>query len=98
MGQTSNAYGHSRPSSDSVSAAVPSSLRASSSLAKLDLYIPPYEKSHNSAVDQIASEFSEMGISHHRGRESLPVGPLHFFLAHTQLATAGPTKLYWFAE
>ncbi|KAF7776092.1 hypothetical protein Agabi119p4_4485 [Agaricus bisporus var. burnettii] len=70
--QASNGYGHSRPPSDSVSVVIPSSLRASTSLAKLDLYIPPYEKSHTSAVDQVVNEFSEMGISQPRKRESFP--------------------------
>jgi hypothetical protein len=57
------------------SLAVPSSLRASNSLAKLDLYVPPYEKRTASAVEQVATEFSDMGISQHRRRESFPVSP-----------------------
>jgi hypothetical protein len=64
-------YDHSRHSSDSI----PSSLRASSSLAKLDLYVPPYEQMHRiSPVDYIANEFGEFGVSDsHRRRESFPV-------------------------
>ncbi|KAG6833753.1 hypothetical protein H0H87_001185 [Tephrocybe sp. NHM501043] len=59
-----NQYDHSRQDSDSI----PSSLRASSSLAKLDLYVPPYERS----VDIIANEFGDLGVSDHRRRESFP--------------------------
>jgi neural Wiskott-Aldrich syndrome protein len=61
---------------ESVHDSIPGSLRASSSLAKLDLYVPPYEqsayKSYNSAVDHIANDFGELGLSDHRRRESFP--------------------------
>jgi hypothetical protein len=55
----------------------PESLRQSHSLAKLDLYVPPYEKhsygTHMSAIDRVASDFGELGISDHRRRDSFPV-------------------------
>jgi neural Wiskott-Aldrich syndrome protein len=55
----------------------PESLRASSSLAKLDLYVPPYEqntyRNHNSAIDHVTSDFGELDLSDHRRRESFPV-------------------------
>ncbi|KAG6886054.1 hypothetical protein C0993_004044 [Termitomyces sp. T159_Od127] len=62
---TGSAYDHSKQISDNI----PSSLRASSSLAKLDLYVPPYERS----VDTVANEFREMGFSDLRRRDSFPV-------------------------
>ncbi|KAG6890915.1 hypothetical protein C0995_000872 [Termitomyces sp. Mi166 len=62
---TGSIYDHSKQSLDNI----PSSLRASSSLAKLDLYVPPYERS----VDTVANEFRDLGVSDHRRRESLPV-------------------------
>ncbi|KAG5648671.1 hypothetical protein DXG03_000017 [Asterophora parasitica] len=64
---TGSAYDHSRQSSDSI----PPSLRASSSLAKLDLYVPPYERNKASPVDKLANEFNEFGVSDLR-RESFP--------------------------
>ncbi|KAF8076197.1 hypothetical protein FPV67DRAFT_1617778 [Lyophyllum atratum] len=67
---TGSVYDHSRQNSDSI----PSSLRASSSLAKLDLYVPPYERNKISPVDKIADEFREFGLSDHRRRESFPLG------------------------
>ncbi|KXN86339.1 Ingression protein fic1 [Leucoagaricus sp. SymC.cos] len=69
---SSGSYMHSRPSSDSIPASIPSSLRASSSLAKLDLYVPPYEKSAANMVDQVASEFGDLSVSQHKRRESFP--------------------------
>lgn len=54
---------------------VPPSLRSSHSVAKLDLYVPPYEsiRSHNSA-DNVTSEFAEMTIGNTATRrQSLPV-------------------------
>ncbi|KAG6855039.1 hypothetical protein C0991_005968 [Blastosporella zonata] len=59
---TDNGYDHPRKNSDSI----PASLRASSSLAKLDLYVPPYERN----IDTIANEFGDLGVSDHRRRES----------------------------
>ncbi|KAG5351260.1 hypothetical protein C0989_007200 [Termitomyces sp. Mn162] len=58
---TSSVYDHTEQTSDNI----PSSLRASSSLAKLDLYVPPYERS----VDTVANEFRELGVSDDRQRE-----------------------------
>lgn len=51
------------------------SLRPSTSLAKLDLYAPPYEqKSHILGVEKVANEFKEFGVSdHHKRRESFPL-------------------------
>ncbi|KDQ64759.1 hypothetical protein JAAARDRAFT_202049 [Jaapia argillacea MUCL 33604] len=60
---------------------LPPSLRASNSLAKLDLYVPPYEQRgqlrlQTSALDQVIDEFAELGVGTPRGRsESFP--PLH---------------------
>ncbi len=70
-------YSHSRPPSDSASLAVPSSLRASNSLAKLDLYVPPYERPGSTMIDQVAHEFGDLGISPHNRRESYPVSFVH---------------------
>ncbi|KAG6832972.1 hypothetical protein H0H92_004856 [Tricholoma furcatifolium] len=61
---TSSVYEHPRQISDTI----PASLRASSSLAKLDLYVPPYERS----IDTTANEFGNLGISEHRRSESFP--------------------------
>ena len=53
---------------------VPDSLRASSSLAKLDLYTPPYERTNGpQSVDSIASDFGELRVGDLRRRESYPV-------------------------
>jgi hypothetical protein len=56
---------------------LPDSLRPSHSLAKLDLYVPPYEMnsrdSYMSAVDRVTNDFGELGISGHRRRGSLSV-------------------------
>ncbi|KAF8845688.1 hypothetical protein BDN67DRAFT_993347 [Paxillus ammoniavirescens] len=50
---------------------LPSSLRASSS--RPELYAPPYEQRNRmSPVDQIASDFAELGVMDHRKRESYP--------------------------
>ncbi|KAG5733036.1 Ingression protein fic1 [Termitomyces sp. T112] len=68
---TSSVYDHTEQTSDNI----PSSLRASSSLAKLDLYVPPYERS----VDTVANEFRELGVSDDRQREKF--SPFHD--AHT---------------
>ncbi|KAF5388211.1 hypothetical protein D9615_000220 [Tricholomella constricta] len=65
---TGSPYDHSRHNSDGI----PSSLRASSSLAKLDLYVPPYERNKISPVDKLANEFNEFGVSDHRRRDSFP--------------------------
>lgn len=68
---TGSMYDHSRQNSDNI----PASLRASTSLAQLDLYVPPYEqRNHLSPVDKVANEFGEFGISKpHRRRESFSV-------------------------
>ncbi|PPQ77311.1 hypothetical protein CVT25_010893 [Psilocybe cyanescens] len=42
---------------------IPSSLRASSSAANLDLYVAPYERNKNSPLDKLTQEFSEFGVS-----------------------------------
>lgn len=73
----SSVYANPRPPSDTNSVAVPSSLRSSNSLAKFDLYVPPYEKPVTTVSDSIASEFNDMGISQHRG--SLSVSPVPSF-------------------
>ncbi|KAL0949607.1 hypothetical protein HGRIS_009653 [Hohenbuehelia grisea] len=62
---------HDRPRADMDN--VPASLRASSSLAQLDLYVPPYEqRRHASPVDALTSDFGELGVSDPRRRESFP--------------------------
>ncbi|KDR83529.1 hypothetical protein GALMADRAFT_649948 [Galerina marginata CBS 339.88] len=70
---TSGVYdNHSRQNSD----VIPSSLRASSSAANLDLYVPPYERNRNPQLDHLAQEFSEFGVSAQpRRRESFPPVP-----------------------
>lgn len=60
---------HTRQSSD----VLPSSLRASSSAANLDLYVAPYERNRNSQLDNLSRDFGEFGISGTRRRESYPV-------------------------
>ncbi|KII95371.1 hypothetical protein PLICRDRAFT_170031 [Plicaturopsis crispa FD-325 SS-3] len=52
--------------------AIPSSLRSSNSLAKLDLYVAPYEQNR---VDAITSDFGELSVSGHQRRESVPTRP-----------------------
>ncbi|TFK43340.1 hypothetical protein BDQ12DRAFT_731372 [Crucibulum laeve] len=86
MSPAGTPYDHSRKGSD---IAVPSSLRASNSLAKLDLYVPPYEqKSYLSPMDKIAHEFDEFGISDpHRRRGSFP--PLHNGLSYRPPSSVG---------
>ncbi|KAH9482869.1 Ingression protein fic1 [Psilocybe cubensis] len=55
---------------------IPSSLRASSSAANLDLYVPPYERNKNAPLDKLAQEFSEFGVSSQsRRRETFPPVP-----------------------
>ncbi|KAG6837932.1 hypothetical protein H0H93_008326 [Arthromyces matolae] len=61
---TGSIYEHPKQGSDNI----PLSLRASNSLAKLDLYVPPYERS----VDSVANEFRDLGVSDPRRRESFP--------------------------
>lgn len=62
---------HPRRQSESI----PSSLRASGSLAQLNLYTPPYERS--SSVEAITNDFGELGVIEPRRRESFPVGYLN---------------------
>ncbi|GBE79289.1 predicted protein [Sparassis crispa] len=53
---------------------IPSSLRSSSSIANLDLYVPAYEstRSHHS-VDSVVNEFAELGFSDNvNRRQSFP--------------------------
>lgn len=61
---------------------IPASLRSSSSLAQLDLYIPPYEKNNTavpgrrqvSAMEKLTDEFGGLSVQHpSRRRESFPV-------------------------
>ncbi|EMD40574.1 hypothetical protein CERSUDRAFT_121295, partial [Gelatoporia subvermispora B] len=58
---------------------LPPSLRSSSSVGRLDLYVPPYEsmRSHTSSVDNITNDFAELGVADqgHR-RQSLPLQTL----------------------
>jgi hypothetical protein len=54
---------HSRRSSDVIP--IPSSLRASSSLTGLDLYVPPYERNRPPQIDTLVREFNEFGVSEH---------------------------------
>ncbi|KAF8897340.1 hypothetical protein BD779DRAFT_368600 [Infundibulicybe gibba] len=65
---TSNLHDHSRQSSDSI----PASLRASNTLARLDLYVPPYERTSAPPADQLANDFSEFGMSDSHRRQSFP--------------------------
>ncbi|CAL1702222.1 unnamed protein product [Somion occarium] len=57
---------------------IPSSLRVSSSAAKLDLYVPPYETSRSqqhipsSSVDMMTNEFAELGVQNSHRRVSFP--------------------------
>ena len=67
---------HSRRSSDVIP--IPSSLRASSSLAGLDLYDPPYER--NRQMDTLVREFNEFGVSEHHPA-SFPVSIFFFLIA-----------------
>lgn len=68
---------YSRQASD----VIPSSLRASSSAANLDLYVAPYERNKNPPLDMLAQEFSEFGVSSQtRRRETFPVGPPSSFM------------------
>ena len=69
-------HSQSRQSSD----VIPSSLRASSSLAGLDLYVPPYERSRHPHMDTLVQEFNEFGVSEHH-RESVPVSISSFSFA-----------------
>ncbi|KAF8914111.1 hypothetical protein CPB84DRAFT_1758431 [Gymnopilus junonius] len=62
---------HSRANSD----VIPSSLRASSSAAHLDLYVAPYERNRNQQIDYLNQEFSELGVSAQKRRESYPPVP-----------------------
>ncbi|EGO01765.1 hypothetical protein SERLA73DRAFT_166282 [Serpula lacrymans var. lacrymans S7.3] len=56
---------------------LPSSLRSSSSMAKVDLYAPPYEQRNRaSPIDQLANDFGELNVPDHRRRESFPNGYL----------------------
>ncbi|KAK7470857.1 hypothetical protein VKT23_002273 [Stygiomarasmius scandens] len=59
---------HARRVSDSYS----STIRASSSLAGLDLYQAPYEQPSD-PIDGLSQNFSEFGVSQGRRRESLPL-------------------------
>lgn len=60
---------HSRHTSNTI----PPSLRASSSLARLDLYVPPYQSSlHGSVLDHITNDFGQLEVVDHR-RDSFPV-------------------------
>lgn len=68
---------HPRRSSDVIP--IPSSLRASSSLAGLDLYDPPYERNRLSQMDTLVREFNEFGVSEHPA--SFPVSMFFFFIA-----------------
>ena len=52
---------------------IPSSLRASSSLAGLDLYVPPYERDRRPQMDALVREFNEFGVSEHHHPASFPV-------------------------
>lgn len=66
---------------DHTSNPAPPSLRASTSLASINLYVAPYEQNTArtyppgvSPVDQIVGEFAEMNVHGHRSRaESFPV-------------------------
>ncbi|KAJ7937229.1 hypothetical protein B0H13DRAFT_1852729 [Mycena leptocephala] len=72
---STSVYDHSRRQSDSV----PSTLRASNSLAQLDLYRPPYEQEHRSRVSSfsaLTNDFGELGMGDPgRRRESFPPPP-----------------------
>lgn len=55
---------------------IPPALRASHSLAQLDLYVPPYEtsRSRHSAMDVMVNDYAEMGVVDHvNRRQSFPV-------------------------
>ncbi|KAE9410261.1 C2-domain-containing protein [Gymnopus androsaceus JB14] len=72
---------HSRRQSDSYS------LRPSSSLAQLDLYQAPYE---NQAMDSLANNFGEFGITNGRRRETLP--PDGLSSSHRSAAIGQPLR------
>lgn len=75
--QTSIARLPSTSSTDMRFDNIPPSLRSSSSVAQLDLYVPPYETSRSySSVNSMANDFGEMSVVKHRDRrQSLPVRP-----------------------
>ena len=52
---------------------IPSSLRSSSSLGGLDLYVPPYERNRRPQIDTLVREFNEFGVSGHHYSASFPV-------------------------
>ncbi|KAJ7283811.1 hypothetical protein C8J57DRAFT_746134 [Mycena rebaudengoi] len=86
---TSSFHAHSRRQSDSGS--VSSSLRTSTSLAQLDLYMPPYEQQHRSRVasfSAVTNDFGELGLGSTRRRESFPP-PQESIYGHRPPTTAG---------
>ena len=58
---------------------IPASLRSSNSMAKFDLYVPPYETSrsnhsmHSNSVDSMTNEFAQFGVQDPHRRVSYPV-------------------------
>ncbi|KAG5220888.1 Ingression protein [Salix suchowensis] len=70
--------------------AMPASLRASNSLAQLDLYVPPYEHRRRSP-EGLASDFGQLGIMDDaRRRESYPVRDLFAPLRSVSLRKQRP--------
>ncbi|KAL1743325.1 hypothetical protein HDZ31DRAFT_83507 [Schizophyllum fasciatum] len=49
-----------------------STIRGSSSMANLDLYVAPYEQANTSAVDALTDDFGRITIPDHPRRESFP--------------------------
>ncbi|KAF8205143.1 hypothetical protein BJ912DRAFT_940451 [Pholiota molesta] len=91
---------HARQHSD----VIPSSLRASSSAANLDLYVAPYERNRASHVDNLVRDFGEFGVSAGRRRESFPPVPTQYAQEPQHLATnystfnSHPTGAYGYEQ
>ncbi|KAF8665794.1 hypothetical protein AX16_000239 [Volvariella volvacea WC 439] len=75
IASASSIYDHSQQNHDTI----PSSLRASHTLARLDVYVPPSNnKGYASAVERVTNEFAEFGVQEpQRRRESLPPIPTY---------------------
>ncbi|KAI5894048.1 uncharacterized protein SCHCODRAFT_02497908 [Schizophyllum commune H4-8] len=65
--RTTSLYANPRTASDGSS-----TIRGSTSLANLDLYVAPYEQPGPSGVDALADDFGRITIPDHQRRESFP--------------------------
>jgi neural Wiskott-Aldrich syndrome protein len=60
---------------------LPASLRPSSSLAKLDLYVPPYEQNsytRATPLERLVNDFGELGLSREQHSEHFSVSLVRF--------------------